>query len=62
MIQNFIGGNWQASTATELLPVHNPATAEVPDRVPLSPAAEVDLQRLHHGRRGFVISTFPPQS
>jgi malonate-semialdehyde dehydrogenase (acetylating)/methylmalonate-semialdehyde dehydrogenase len=41
VIRNFIGGEWRSSQATELLDVYNPATAELLDRVPLSPAAEV---------------------
>ncbi len=42
LIRNFIGGEWRTSATTEFLEVHNPATAEVLGRVPLSPAAEVD--------------------
>ncbi len=41
-VLNYIAGEWQASAATESLPVFNPATAEVVGRTPLSPAAEVD--------------------
>jgi len=41
-LRNFIGGQWHESGATEFLPIHNPATAEVLGRVPLSPATEVD--------------------
>jgi malonate-semialdehyde dehydrogenase (acetylating)/methylmalonate-semialdehyde dehydrogenase len=39
---NHINGQWCRSTATEYLPVTNPATAETLSRVPLSPAADVD--------------------
>lgn len=42
MIRNLVNGEWRASAATEFLDVHNPATAEVLGRVPLSPRAEVD--------------------
>jgi malonate-semialdehyde dehydrogenase (acetylating)/methylmalonate-semialdehyde dehydrogenase len=37
-----INGEWRDSSATELLEVRNPATAEVLGRVPLSSAQEVD--------------------
>lgn len=42
-IPNFIADAWQASAATEVLAVINPAKAETIARVPLSSAAEVDL-------------------
>ena len=42
MIRNYVAGSWETSKATELLPVHNPATGEVLDQAPLSSAAEVD--------------------
>ncbi|HEX7434901.1 MAG TPA: aldehyde dehydrogenase family protein, partial [Anaerolineaceae bacterium] len=41
-LMNYINGAWRASAATDILDVHNPATAEVLARVPLSPPAEVD--------------------
>ncbi len=41
-LPNYIGGEWRASSATELANVTDPATAEVLARVPLSPRAEVD--------------------
>src|SRR5207244_4386050 len=41
-IRNYIGGQWVASTATDLLDVANPATGETITRVPLSTAEEVD--------------------
>src|SRR5438270_11150086 len=41
-IQNYVEGQWRRSSAPEMLPVINPATAEELGRVPLSPAAEVD--------------------
>ena len=41
-LQNFIGGSWTPSLATELLDVHNPATGEVIARTPLSTGADVD--------------------
>ena len=43
ILYNFIDGVWRASSAAEHLDVINPATAETLARVPLSPAAEVDL-------------------
>jgi malonate-semialdehyde dehydrogenase (acetylating)/methylmalonate-semialdehyde dehydrogenase len=39
---NYVNGNWQKSTASELLKVLNPASATVLAEVPLSPGAEVD--------------------
>ncbi len=39
---NFINGQWVNSSASEWLPVLNPATAEVLGEVPLSPPEEVD--------------------
>ena len=42
-IPNFIADAWQASAATEVLEVTDPAKAETIARVPLSSAAEVDL-------------------
>src|SRR5580658_6303033 len=42
-LQNFINGNWQASSASETLDVINPASATVIAEVPLSPAADVNL-------------------
>ena len=41
LLVNYINGRWQRSAATELLKVHNPASAAVLAEVPLSPAAEV---------------------
>lgn len=41
-LKNYIGGEWVASTSSELLDVHNPATDEVIARVPLSTADEVN--------------------
>lgn len=40
MIQNLIGGHWSAPE-TQTLPVYNPATGVVIERVPLSPPTEV---------------------
>src|SRR5215207_3394913 len=42
ILQNYIGGHWLASTATEQLPVNNPATGESLTGVPLGSGAEVD--------------------
>jgi malonate-semialdehyde dehydrogenase (acetylating)/methylmalonate-semialdehyde dehydrogenase len=39
---NYVNGQWQKSSASQHLEVHNPATAEVLGLVPLSPAADVD--------------------
>jgi len=41
-LQNFINGQWVASTGTTLLDVKNPATGEVLAKVPLSTAKDVD--------------------
>ena len=41
-LPNYIAGDWHASSATDFLPVFNPATAETLAQVPLSPATEVD--------------------
>ena len=42
-MHNYIEGQWRSSTATETLPVTNPATGDELARTPLSPAAEVDM-------------------
>jgi len=41
-VRNYVGGKWLDSPAGEHLDVHNPSTAEVIARVPLSSAAEAD--------------------
>jgi malonate-semialdehyde dehydrogenase (acetylating)/methylmalonate-semialdehyde dehydrogenase len=41
-LDNFVDGAWRRSSATEVLKVLNPASAEVIAEVPLSPAQEVD--------------------
>ncbi len=41
-IQNYFGGAWHKSSATEFLDVTNPATGERIARTPLSTAADVD--------------------
>lgn len=41
-ILNYVGGVWCDPSASRYLDVHNPATAEVLARVPLSPPEEVD--------------------
>lgn len=41
-LRNYIAGDWHESAASAFLNVHNPATAEVLGRVPLSPAQEID--------------------
>ena len=40
-IQNYMNGQWQASTAVDYLNIVNPATQEMLGEVPLSPASEV---------------------
>ena len=40
-VLNYINGQWARSQATASLEVRHPATAALPDRVPLTPAAEV---------------------
>ncbi len=42
-LSNFVNGAFVKSSASELLPVKNPATAETLIQVPLSPKAEVDV-------------------
>jgi malonate-semialdehyde dehydrogenase (acetylating)/methylmalonate-semialdehyde dehydrogenase len=42
LLQNYYGGHWVASTSSEILPVHNPATNEIIAHVPLSSPEEVD--------------------
>jgi malonate-semialdehyde dehydrogenase (acetylating)/methylmalonate-semialdehyde dehydrogenase len=42
VLSNFIGGQWVRATATEFLDVHNPATAQVIARTPMSAASDVD--------------------
>lgn len=42
MIKNYIGGEWVNSTAREVVDVINPATGEILEKCPLSPAADVD--------------------
>jgi malonate-semialdehyde dehydrogenase (acetylating) / methylmalonate-semialdehyde dehydrogenase len=41
-VYNYIEGQWRESTATDMLPVVNPATGDELDRTPLSSAEEVD--------------------
>ena len=41
-LMNYVNGQWQKSSASQHLEVHNPATAEVLGLVPFSPASEVD--------------------
>ena len=42
LLQNFVGGSWQAATARDSLEVSNPATSETLARVPLSSADDVN--------------------
>ena len=42
-LRNFVNGAWRSPDAREVLPVLNPASAQVLAEVPLSPAAEVGL-------------------
>jgi malonate-semialdehyde dehydrogenase (acetylating) / methylmalonate-semialdehyde dehydrogenase len=41
-LRNYINGDWLDADAGESLDIHNPATAELLGRVPLSPRAQVD--------------------
>jgi malonate-semialdehyde dehydrogenase (acetylating)/methylmalonate-semialdehyde dehydrogenase len=41
-LQNYVGGEWHRSAATEYVEVLNPATAEILARTPLSTNADVD--------------------
>src|SRR5688572_596581 len=41
-LKNYVGGKWQDASATESLPVHNPATGEVIAAAPLSGPADVE--------------------
>ncbi len=41
-LQNYIGGKWVESAASECLDVTNPATGEILATVPLTPPEEVD--------------------
>jgi malonate-semialdehyde dehydrogenase (acetylating) / methylmalonate-semialdehyde dehydrogenase len=41
-LDNFIGGQWVKSRATDFFDVHNPAVGDVIGRTPLSTAADVD--------------------
>src|SRR5213592_1067762 len=41
-LDNFIGGRWVKSHATEFFDVHNPAVGDVIGRTPLSTSADVD--------------------
>ncbi len=51
-MQNYIGGTWRQSAATETLPVINPATGDELGRVPLSPPREVE-QAVEAAARAF---------
>ncbi|HSH75763.1 MAG TPA: CoA-acylating methylmalonate-semialdehyde dehydrogenase [Longimicrobiales bacterium] len=42
LVRNYVGGGWRESSATETLPVTNPASGEELGRVPLSSARDVD--------------------
>src|ERR1035438_10094199 len=41
-LQNYVGGGWHRSAATDYVEVLNPATAEILARTPLSTNADVD--------------------
>jgi malonate-semialdehyde dehydrogenase (acetylating)/methylmalonate-semialdehyde dehydrogenase len=41
-LQNYVGGSWRRSSATEFVDVTNPATAELLGRTPLSTNADVE--------------------
>jgi len=38
---NYVGGQWERASATEVIPVHNPATGEVLAEAPMSTSADV---------------------
>jgi acyl-CoA reductase-like NAD-dependent aldehyde dehydrogenase len=40
-LKNYIGGQWQAASATDSLPVHNPATGEAIAAAPMSGTTDV---------------------
>ena len=50
---NYVGGKWQASSATEKLPIRNPATAEVLAAAPISSATDVN-KAVDAAREAFV--------
>jgi malonate-semialdehyde dehydrogenase (acetylating)/methylmalonate-semialdehyde dehydrogenase len=52
-LQNFIGGEWRPSSASEALKVINPASAAVIAEVPLSPATDVNAA-VEVAERAFV--------
>jgi malonate-semialdehyde dehydrogenase (acetylating)/methylmalonate-semialdehyde dehydrogenase len=52
MVKNYIDGKWVASTATESLEIHNPATGEVLGRCPLGTASELD-QAVQSAKQAF---------
>src|SRR5580704_15410659 len=52
-LQNFIGGAWRPSSASEALKVINPASAAVIAEVPLSPATDVNAA-VEIAERAFV--------
>src|SRR3970282_2234576 len=39
-LMNFFGGHWEAASATEAIPVRNPATGDVLTNAPMSTAAD----------------------
>ena len=53
VLNNFIGGQWQRSSATEYLNATNPATGELLSEVPLSPSQEVDFA-VRKGKEAFL--------
>ena len=40
-LMNFVGGQWEAASAAQTIPVRNPATGDVLAAAPLSSAADV---------------------
>jgi malonate-semialdehyde dehydrogenase (acetylating)/methylmalonate-semialdehyde dehydrogenase len=42
LLPHYIGGRWTPSSASDFVPVHNPARGQVIARTPLAPKAEVD--------------------
>ncbi len=52
-LQNFVDGNWRASSASQALDVINPASAQVLAEVPLSPATDVNAA-VERAERAFL--------
>jgi malonate-semialdehyde dehydrogenase (acetylating)/methylmalonate-semialdehyde dehydrogenase len=60
ILKNYINGEWQKSTASNYLPVVNPATTEILGTVPLSPATEVNAAVTAAATAGKLWRQTPP--